>query len=96
VTVTIERAAKGDLEEAADHYELERPGLGQDFLAEFEAVLERIKQLPHAAYKTSFGNRQVPFRRFPFNVIFFVEGDVVRVMAVAHRRRRPGFWQGRP
>lgn len=91
----IEKAAKADLEGAAAHYEQERPGLSQDFLAEFEAVLERIEELPRAAYSDSLGNRHVPFPRFPFKVVYFIDGDLIRVMSVAHKRREPGFWRNR-
>jgi hypothetical protein len=34
-------------------------------------------------------------KRFPFGIIYRIDGDTLRVLALAHRRRRPGFWRGR-
>jgi hypothetical protein len=31
-------------------------------------------------------------RRFPFNVIHQFHGDEIRVIAIAHQRRKPGYW----
>jgi hypothetical protein len=34
----------------------------------------------------------VPLRRFPYGLVFRCEGNVIRVVAVAHRRRRARYW----
>jgi hypothetical protein len=34
-------------------------------------------------------------RRFPYSLIYTVIGDEVRILAVAHHSRRPGYWRGR-
>ena len=36
--------------------------------------------------------RQMPLEVFPYTVYFKVQGDVIRVFAVAHHKRRPGYW----
>ncbi len=36
--------------------------------------------------------RRMPLKVFPYTVYFKVQGDVIRVFAVAHHRRRPGYW----
>lgn len=36
--------------------------------------------------------RQMPLKVFPYTVYFKVQGDVIRVFAVAHHKRRPGYW----
>ena len=41
------------------------------------------------------GTRTLPVRRFPVSLVYRVQGDMVRVIAVAAQRRRPGHWQGR-
>jgi hypothetical protein len=33
--------------------------------------------------------------RFPFAVAYVIRGDDVLVLAIAHTRRRPGYWRGR-
>jgi hypothetical protein len=34
-------------------------------------------------------------RRFPFAFIYRVDADVLRIIALSHRRQRPGYWRGR-
>jgi len=39
--------------------------------------------------------RRYLLRRFPFFVVFREVDDRVQIVAVAHARRRPGYWLGR-
>jgi hypothetical protein len=39
--------------------------------------------------------RKAGLQRFPFNVLYRVAGGAVQILAVAHHRRRPGYWLGR-
>lgn len=32
-------------------------------------------------------------RRFPFSIVYYVVDDVVRVVAVAHAKLKPGYWR---
>jgi toxin ParE1/3/4 len=41
------------------------------------------------------GIRRFLLTRFPFAVGYFVEADTITILAIAHLRRRPGFWLGR-
>lgn len=37
--------------------------------------------------------RRAPVPRFPYTVVYLVVGDAICVVAIAHERRRPGYWQ---
>ena len=39
--------------------------------------------------------RRYVFPRYPFSLVYIVRGDVIEVVAVAHGRRRPGYWRSR-
>jgi hypothetical protein len=41
------------------------------------------------------GVRRVLLKIFPYQLIYRVDGDEIRVFAVAHVRRRPGHWRRR-
>jgi plasmid stabilization system protein ParE len=41
------------------------------------------------------GFRRHVLRHFPYTVFYEVVEQTVNVMAIAHQRRRPGYWQGR-
>jgi hypothetical protein len=39
--------------------------------------------------------RRYVFRRFPYSLVYKVYGDLVRVLAVAHDKRRSNYWVSR-
>lgn len=39
--------------------------------------------------------RRAAARRFPYSIAFIELPTVVRILAIAHERRRPGYWVGR-
>ena len=41
------------------------------------------------------GTRRVVLKKFPYFIVFFDWQDEVYVVAVAHAKRRPGYWKGR-
>ena len=81
--------------EAALFYETANAGLGDDFLDDVQHAINTIREHSELGAKVAFGLRRMLVRRFPFSVIYAVEPELVVVVAVAHQRRRPGFWKGR-
>lgn len=88
-------AAEQELLEAADQYERQLQGLGTDFVAEVERVAGVLTELHSLGEKLDGIHRRLPLRRFPFALIYRRDADAVRVVAVAHRRRRPRYWRPR-
>jgi hypothetical protein len=41
------------------------------------------------------GVRRVRTKRFPYAVVFIELAERIRVIAVMHERRRPGYWKDR-
>ena len=39
--------------------------------------------------------RTFRLRTFRYNVVYVIDGDEIVIVAVAHHRRRPGYWRGR-
>lgn len=67
----------------------------QRFLEELEFAIEVITEAPDRWPEFGHGTRRVILRRFPYLVIYRVLPDRVEILAVAHGRRRPGYWRGR-
>jgi len=88
-------AAEDELIEAAAAYEADMLRLGQEFVSEVERVLAVLAELPALGEKLDEIHRRIPLRRFPYALIFRCDGEVIRVVAVSHRRRRPGYWAPR-
>jgi toxin ParE1/3/4 len=77
-------------------YESRLAGLGADYIAEFEAAMVRVCAMPKSFPLDSPPDiRRIVMQRFPFNVLYREAGNTVQVLAVAHYRRRPGYWLGR-
>lgn len=85
--------------EHLDHvafYESQLAGLGADYLGEFDALMARICAGPDRFVLIAPPDiRKVALKRFPFHVIYRAEATRIVVLAVAHQRRRPGYWAGR-
>jgi toxin ParE1/3/4 len=94
--VVIHSEARAELDDAIAYYEAQRQGLGRTLQAEIEQAVSRIQSRPGLGtpYKaTAF--RYVALRRFPY-VIYYLELDTTLwVAAIAHTRRRPGYWKRR-
>jgi plasmid stabilization system protein ParE len=83
------------MEQAALWYEERRSGLGLEFVAAVDRVMGALTESP-LRFPTWTGVwRRAVVRRFPFVVFFEVEADRVVVLAVAHARRKPGYWIAR-
>jgi plasmid stabilization system protein ParE len=95
VRVTFNELAERELNDAAQYYELERPGLGAVFIAEVQRCTDSISAHPHAATIVRGDIRRRLCQRFPYGLLYSVVGDEIRVLAVMHLRRRPGYWAGR-
>jgi len=72
-----------------------RFGLGRELIQEDRRVADLLCDAPSIGEPLDSRFRRFPLRRFPFGLIYFVDGDLVRIIAVAHRRQRPGYWRGR-
>ncbi len=98
--VRIHPGAAADLTSAGDWYEHQLPGLGADLADEVDHALDAITERPMTwplwpEVGEVVGVRRFLLARFPFAVGYIVEPDEVIVLAVAHLRRRPGYWLGR-
>ena len=95
--VRFEAEAEHELDDAAKRYEEQRPGLGQRFLREVAATTDRVRQFPRAGapakhVPVELGARHAPIKGFPYHLVYLETADEIRVLAIAHYRRRPGFW----
>ena len=88
--------AAEDLREAGEFYR-ERAGtnLSQSFLTEFERSVSMLLEHPSLSAMWRHGKRRYLMRRFPYSLIYTVSDEEIRILAVAHHSRRPGYWRGR-
>jgi hypothetical protein len=90
------RAALAEHLDEVAFYEGRLPGLGADYLAEFEKVMGRVCATPELYPRVGDSDlRKAGFKRFPLHVIYQVKLAQILVLAIAHQRRRPAYWAGR-
>jgi len=87
--------ADAELEDASLFYESRMAGLGKSFAAEVERTISLIREFPDAGSPVGPRRRRVLVARFPYSVVYRRDPDSVVIIAVAHQRRRPGYWQRR-
>lgn len=89
--------ALGDLRDAASFYrEQAGTSLSQAFLSQFDESINRLLQHPKLGSPwRGRGRRRYLMKHFPYSLVYTVTGDEIRILAVAHHSRRPGFWASR-
>ncbi|MDP2156148.1 MAG: type II toxin-antitoxin system RelE/ParE family toxin [Nitrospirota bacterium] len=87
--------AEAELDNAVAYYEQQQTGLGLEFAEEVYASIARIRKYPAAWTALSNNSRRCLINRFPYGVIYQVKTRALRIIAVAHLNRRPGYWQHR-
>jgi toxin ParE1/3/4 len=94
-SVTLLHEAEVELWEAVAYYEKQSAGLGLDFAAEVELSLEAVRTAPKRWPLRPDGTRRYLMPRFPYVVVYLHLQDQIWVIALAHCKRRPGFWAQR-
>ena len=72
-----------------------RAGLGDRFTATIEQAIETVHAAPQRWPLVDQRHHRYLVRRFPFFVFYRFDDHQVIIIAVAHRRRRPGYWSKR-
>jgi plasmid stabilization system protein ParE len=94
-TLELHPDALLEAEDAATWYAARSGRAGSAFAAELDHALALVVDAPERWPQYLAGTRRVLLRRFPFHVVYRVEPAMVLVVAVAHGRRRPGYWRDR-
>ena len=100
--LTFHPEAVAEMRDAAQWYEERTEGLGLRFLDAVESAATRITERPQlgavwVSSRLSSTNvvQRFPLTTFPYLLVYTTSADGVLVIAVAHGRRRPGYWAAR-
>jgi len=88
-------AADEEMNDAAAFDEAAASGLGSDFLDDMQHAIDAVQEMPEIGPAVQDSFRHILLRRFPFSIIYALDSNSIVVVAVAHQRRRPGYWKGR-
>jgi plasmid stabilization system protein ParE len=96
VKAEFEPAAEQELIESIQRYLVEAgPPQADGFDNEVRRVVDLLLVLPKLGTPGGRGTRAIPLRRYPYSLHYRLERDMIRILAVAHHSRRPGYWAKR-
>jgi hypothetical protein len=87
------KPAERELYGSADRYNEQRPGRGDNFLREVRAAVEGIAGYPIRWPGSKLSRRRL-LTKFPFTIHYRFDTKEL-VVAIAHHKRRPGYWARR-
>ena len=93
--VTFNELAERELNDAAQYYEHEQPGLGTAFIGEVRRCTQALAEHPESGPIVFGAIRRRLCQRFPYGLLYTVAGSELRILAVMNLKRRPGYWVGR-
>ncbi len=82
-----------EVEEAFQWYLERSPQAAESFLLEVDHGIESIAQSPNRWPPFEWRTRRYLLRSFPYSIVYRCTGDEVLVVAVAHHKRKPGYWR---
>lgn len=92
--IKLEPPASDELVEAAAYLAKDSQA-AEFFMNEFTATTRLLMQYPHIGAPLDDDVRRLLLRKFPYQLIYRVLADEIRIYAVAHLKRRPNYWTGR-
>jgi toxin ParE1/3/4 len=90
------KAASEEFAAAILWYDEQRPGLGGEFFDAVVHAISLIQEQPEIGTPSpDQRTRRVLVQRFPYQVVYRLAVDEIVIVAIAHSKRRPGYWRKR-
>lgn len=93
--VVFHPLADHEVEEARVWYEERSPSAAEGFLDELDHAIEQVQNGPEQWPRYLARTRRFVCSRYPYSLIYRLQGDLIKILAVAHEKRREGYWVGR-
>jgi hypothetical protein len=87
--------AANEILEAAIWYDDKRKGLGDDLIFCFESQLNYLLNNPEHFQIRHKHLRLVNIKRFPYQIVYYLEKDLITIVAFFHAKRNPKQWKKR-
>jgi len=87
--------ALDEVEEGAAWYRERDPRVSRAFAAEVDRAVELISESPQRWPAYHHGTYRVLLEKYPYSLVYRDEPDRVLVVALAHFKKKPGYWHQR-
>jgi plasmid stabilization system protein ParE len=91
-SVIFDPDARAEFLDTVRYYEECQKGLGRRFRIAVETAVYLVSQNPflYRLLKAPFRRYLLP--KFPYSIIYSIEPDYIYIIALAHNKRKPGYW----
>ena len=84
-----------ELEASANWYSARNPTAARNFTLAVDAAIQKISDDPERFLKIDERHQACSVERYPFQIVFRHMADRIVIIAVAHAKRKPGYWRAR-
>jgi plasmid stabilization system protein ParE len=93
--VRLHPQARAELHAARKWYYERSPLTSTAFAHALDNAVAQISEAPTRYPLAEHGTRKFVLQRFPFSLFYSADQNEIVVVAVAHQKRRPGYWSSR-
>lgn len=94
-TVRFHSDAADEFIQAIAWYEQQEPGLGRRFSNAVQASIDLASLFPTVGTPYRGKSRRILLKDFPYFIVYTFIDEVLLIVAVAHFRRKAGYWSKR-
>jgi plasmid stabilization system protein ParE len=95
IPVDLLPGARVDFDESFDWYAARSRLAAERFTIAVNDALKTIAENPELFAAIDPIHRACLVKRFPYRIVYRIEPDQIVVIAIAHAKRRPGYWIAR-
>jgi toxin ParE1/3/4 len=95
VRLIVHPLAVREIHKAADRYRKISSEIEDRFLVAVEHAIHRVRNHPEIGEELMRGERRLLLKRFPYKLIYRPRPASVFIVAMAHHKRREGYWRRR-
>jgi plasmid stabilization system protein ParE len=88
-------AARREITDAHGWYIRQSVQAADGFYEELLPALDRVHARPRLYPPHFYGTQRVVLDRYPFSIVYRELLHEIQIVAVAHAKRRPGYWTNR-
>jgi len=70
-------------------------GWEKRFSMTWNAQFRPFERVPELVHRWAGDSERRSFAVFPFTIVYAQRDETIVIVAIAHQRRRPGYWRGR-
>ncbi len=93
--VILSEGAKRDFNDGLRWYRKQSDQAADNFIKRTLETARLIAADPTRYRQVLPGIRSLHYKKYPYSLIYRILPDTIKVYAVAHEKRRPGYWKRR-